>query len=170
MTNPYSPPTADDLATTQVTGRDAHSFGTAAAVIVCANSLAPLFFASFVTGRNARIGMVAGLVITLIATVGLGVQIPRLRPALRKGGIALALSQFFPLIQLFAGVVAINCCINLGIADDYSDDHPAGYISSAPAGLVCTLITAMILSGFAVLVGFPLSRAGQLGPINSRGD
>ena len=160
MTNPYAPPSTDDVATDHwpISVREARSFAIVTVLIVCANSLVPLFFASFVTDTSARTGMVAGLAVTLIASVGLGIHIPRLRPALTKGGTAIALSQLLPLAQLLAGSVAMFCCIKVGLAEDYHDDHPAGYLRSAAAGFACTTITATILSGLALLVGFPLSR------------
>lgn len=163
MKNPYSPPATDDLAAVHAShsAGDARKFVIATALIVCANSLVPLFFASLVTNAAARYGMVAGLVLTLVASIGLGVQVPRLRPALRKGGVVLALTQFFPLIQLFVGMLAMACCIELGLADTYNDDHPAGCLTSATAGFACTVITATVFSSLVVLVGFPLSRRGQ---------
>ncbi|WP_165440827.1 hypothetical protein [Rubripirellula amarantea] len=81
-----------------------------------------------------------------------------MRPALTKGGIALALTQFLPLVQVLAGLLAMFCCIKLGIADDYSDDHPAGRLPSALAGFVCTAIVALVLSGLSLAIGFLISR------------
>ena len=117
-----------------------------------------LLFALGITNTPARIGMGLGWLVTLMIVIGLGIGIPRLRSALKKGGTALATTQMIPLVQLFAGMIAIRFSIEIGLAVDYSDDNPAGFLFSTAAGFTCTVITATLLAGLAAMAGFLFSR------------
>ena len=76
--------------------------------VFLANSPVPLFYAWFLTAKHGRIGMVAAIVLWWSLGHLVCKTNRRLGLSLVAGGILVALSQCFPLLQIIAGMVSLN--------------------------------------------------------------
>lgn len=126
-------------------------------VVFAINLPIPLWFGwSFAEG-DGRAGVIAALpLIFAIGIFGCGVA-RKVGLALVVGGVIVALSQFFPVLQIVAGVFGIAVGRVLGLVEDGGGDVLDSTIPSLAGGFVVTLATAAALIGPAVVMGSLLS-------------
>ena len=160
MPNPYSPPNigADELRQSGQAGADARSFATRLFLLLLANAVVPIILSKTHTSGDGFIGLAIGLALIMCLATYLGVQAPSIRSLLIDGSIWLAFSQFFPILQLLAGLVAVSLCQELGISHQTDDSVPFGMLNTIASGLFCTLVTGVLLAGFAMVAAMLFPR------------
>ncbi len=113
-------------------------------IVFAANLVVPTMFARGMVGETGRIGM--GLAVGLLWLVGdlAGVRSPRRRPVLLAGGVAVALTQFFPVPQFVAGLLGLGAGRLVGLIPD-DNDIILGDDLAGPAAFVVTFVTGALL-------------------------
>lgn len=110
----------------------------------------PLFFSTIVA-RNTAVFGVAACVMCLL---GLGVVVafgfPHVMRVVSMGGVVTATSQFVPVLQMFAGLMALRACEDIGLSVE-GDDLPQ--VTGFLAGFCTTALTAGIVIVAAGVVG-----------------
>ncbi len=130
------------------------------AVVFAANLVTPIFFSWYITSEHGRVGMLAAIgLLWLLGHYGCGKSQDHSR-TLIVGGACVALSQFFPLLQMFAGLASLSVVNVLG------QMPTVGEMPSTPptelGGFLATTLTGCLLIAVAWLVGGPASRAISL--------
>ena len=112
------------------------------------NLFVPLLLGLFVTGDGSGwIGMLFAVALCWAVGVVGCTQFPRLYSVLIPGGILVAFTQFFPVLQIIAGAVAIGTYEDLGGGNILQAGLPA------IGGFFVTLWTAFPLVLAAVVLG-----------------
>ncbi|MEZ6126204.1 MAG: hypothetical protein R3C49_24005 [Planctomycetaceae bacterium] len=157
--NPYQAPvTTDVISESSSTEKSYARRATIWTVIVALNLPVVTWFGIAVTEGAARLGMVVGV----LAVWGTGMSLNRTHPRVisfvNGGGILTALSQFFPMLQMWAGMAALTLVSILFMAEGSPPHRTVG--RSLTAVTLTTLFTAAIvivagclLFGFVRLVG-----------------
>jgi hypothetical protein len=119
--------------------------------ILAFNLIVPILFAWGMTTGVAKLGM--GLAVFIILLTGYYFCLSRPLPVLFviRGGVLVALSQMFPVLQVCAGAAALYILLNLGVIEDSSFFD---MLSTGTVGFLVTLITALILVGVSLFLGF----------------
>ncbi|MFN7733206.1 MAG: hypothetical protein ACK5OB_15020 [Pirellula sp.] len=156
--NPYQPPAANPDAIATETRRDRVVAGPLMlsiewTAVLCFNLIVPVLFGMGMTSEQAKIGVF--LAVAMIACIGYYFCYARPLPVLFiiRGGVLVALSQFFPILQVFAGALSIQILLTLGIIED---SDILNMLSTATAGFLAALLTGTILMIAAFVVGILL--------------
>ncbi|WP_149497880.1 hypothetical protein [Roseiconus lacunae] len=115
-------------------------------VILPLNMIVPALMAVNLVSWSGTGGILAA--VTILYGLGLWccVALPGLAVRVLLGGSIVAFSQFFPIIQVFAGVIALELA-GIPFDDDYS--KPIGPLQS----FLITTTVASILLGISLLIG-----------------
>ncbi len=125
-------------------------------IVLAANLIVPLILGLEVTREGGRRGM--GLAITLVWLMGhlACARSKAIAPRLVIGGFFVGLSQLYPVLQVMAGMVALDIVsqtsmVGLNLIDmQYRLTELGGFLTTFLMG--GQLVFAAILSGFAVAV------------------
>ena len=153
-TNPFSPPTVSDNVTKprKKLRRFHEVLVVAWPFVFGANMIVPLLFGRNLIENRGSLGMALAAIMLLLAGWMLFVVWPPLAYRLSLGSIVTALLQFFPLLHLFAGLIAFAITVNLGLAVD-ATDFSSEEVTSELGGFVITAITGSCLLLFSLGVG-----------------
>jgi hypothetical protein len=114
-----------------------------------------LIFGWGLTQGWGRLGLFSALLVLLV----LGYQACGVYrasgPTVIVGGILVALSQFIPILHIFAGVTSFRIAALLGLAHLTSHDLPEN-VPDWPGGFFVTLVVGGMLMGFAFVLGLGL--------------
>lgn len=121
------------------------------ALAVVANLPVPLLFGFAVVAHGGLFGMLAGIVAFWLVGAAVVACVPRLRAVLVYGGAVLALTQVLPVLQIVAGVVAV----------ELFDTTPEPM--SELTGFLVTLVTGGQLALVVLLCRVSCSVLGWLG-------
>jgi len=153
--NPYQPPVASPEAIATETRPERVVAGPLVlsiewTAVLCFNLIVPVLFGMGMTSERAKIGVF--LAIAMIACIGYYFCYARPLPVLFiiRGGVLVALSQMFPMLQVFAGALSIQILLTLGIIED---SDILNMLSTATAGFLAALLTGTILMSAAFIVG-----------------
>jgi hypothetical protein len=130
---------------TQTLTRASTAWHVAWAVVFLANLIAPLLLAWSMTEGEARFGMFAAVALVWVSGHLAIARAAGWRLILVGGGFCVALSQLFPILQVFAGLLSLTA-IHYGFATD-----PFSF--TAPAAFLATVLTAAQLLVTAVGCG-----------------
>lgn len=121
--------------------------------VLCFNLIVPILFGMGMTSERAKLGVFAAIV--MIACIGYYFCYARPLPVLFiiRGGVLVALSQVFPILQVFAGALAISILLTSGIIEDSDILH---MLETATAGFLAALLTGTILMTASLIVGILL--------------
>ncbi len=150
--NPYASPAevvADQPKTDQQRRFTETSF--AWLLVLTLNLPVPFACAFAIANTHAIIGATLLVVGLLIAGHLLMKSSPRLMRVFVQGGIVTAISQFFPLLQMIAGSIALDFCAQAGLAIPDGEDT-IGSINTFAGGIMAAAITAGIV--LCVAFGF----------------
>ena len=161
--NPYRAPNADstDGPWHARVGRQLRFTVAAWVIIFLLNLPFPLFCGMDVTSGIATLGMFAAIVLLLSAGVVLCVRLPGVMRTLMIGSVVTAISQFLPLLQIVAGLLAISAAKVLGllaVATQFGNMRTVSFFG----GLLITLITAGIMMLVALGSGWILQLVYRL--------
>jgi hypothetical protein len=120
-------------------------------VVYVTNSIVPLYLGLMLTANAGRLGMffALGLLLALVYRV---ISISsRVEVAFEVGGWVVAVSQFFPLLQVIAGGIGMVVTRTMGQATD--GYRPLIYVQSELGGFVATILTGSILISVALSIG-----------------
>lgn len=123
------------------------------AIVLAMNILLPAFLALAVTSPRGMFGMALAVGCFYAAGCWVHYRVPHVGRSLNAGGVAVALTQFVPLLQIFAGAAGIEVARVLGGMGDEGDQTPMGSLMSTWGAFVCTITTGLILVSIALIVG-----------------
>jgi hypothetical protein len=118
--------------------------------VLVVNLVMPLRFAGVVTRGLAWYGVGLAIATCWLAGMVACRKAPRIALSLVFGGVAVALSQFWPMLQFCAGILALQFCPMNSTGDP-------GHLTGVFAGFLATTITAACLLAVAFLIGVPLA-------------
>lgn len=123
-------------------------------VVFLANLPVPLFFGWAFTTQHGRFGMATAIVVWWL----LGHQVCKASRwcglAIVAGGIFVAMSQFLPVLQLYAGAVSLGIGSRLGQAWDEGGEQQ---VTTELGGFLVTMLTGGLLMVVAVMCGSIIS-------------
>lgn len=156
--NPYEPPS--DAATISIAdptpNRRVRKFSYVAWLFVFAINMAvPLFLSHPVTEKHGRLGLLFGALLLLALGYYLCAVNRRFGPALIVGGVLIAISQVFPVMQVIAGMLGMTVGKAMGLAS-FGDDYEVPQITTEEGGFIVTLVTGGILMAAAACSGMLL--------------
>jgi hypothetical protein len=157
--NPYAAPKSDGTdsaaAPRLASRRWAIRLGVAWTAVFLLNLPIPLLFAWDIGVLHGAVGMAAALIVAGLCGGWVCVLKPKFGFPLVVGGAVVALSQFFPALQLIAGAIAIAIGEMLGQVKPGRGDA-VGQIASEAGGFLVTMITGLLLLTAAFAVGWPV--------------
>jgi hypothetical protein len=166
--NPYASPTSDTVDSSGEGRSDDESakrLYVGWLAVFAFNLIVPLFMGWGMTERQGRTGMVLAILVILASGLWICRSARQLGFALVVGGVAVALSQVFPILQVMAGILGFALANGIGLVADIPT--PAGDALNADtvvAGFVVTMTTgglllaASIVAGLAIRAVLPLRR------------
>lgn len=149
--NPYDPPVAAAIAPDPVeVARGPHMLLFEWTAVLLFNLIVPTLFAWSMTSNEAKIG--AAIAVLVIAAGGFFFCFKQPLPMLLaiRGGILVALSQVFPILQILCGALAIQAWTLIGSIRDSSFQE---MLSTATAGFLVTLVTGLLLIAASLMAG-----------------
>ncbi|MEM9827935.1 MAG: hypothetical protein AAF958_15195 [Planctomycetota bacterium] len=155
INNPYQPPIApeDEAETQSGDGDEPISFAFWWPIALTLNLCVPVLLGMQVVQPIGRIGMYAAIALMLAAGWLLGKAFPILTGPLLSGAVLVGLAQFFPLLQMIAGLIGLS--VAEGLLDIEQDNLMR--IDRPLAAFLVTVVTGSILIGFSLLAGGSIS-------------
>lgn len=165
--NPYSPPQIEDAeqrvaVASIVEDETTTGYYFAWLFVFTLNLILPLAFGMTVARGSARYGVaIAALVLLVVGLLFCSVRRKFARIAV-VGGALIALTQFFPLLQVVAGLISVGIASNLeqglGLVPANVAENPADFagtcVWSGVGGFAATLTTGGLLMGAAMFPGW----------------
>lgn len=144
-TNPYASPVAEEVAAaTNDTASGGSGWGWALGYGV--NLPVPIFFAIMFIGPVGFAGMVVGIAIVMAAGVLFAKRFGPFDRAAKRGGVLLALSQLFPMLQMICGMIAGSTLEKLGYRFDTGMNGPAAVeLGFVPCVLAVLMVSTMLM-------------------------
>lgn len=118
------------------------------------NMIVPLLYGLSMTHGFGRLGMFAAVPVLFALGGWVCACQPKFRRALIRGGVLVALSQLLPVLQIVAGLVAMDLTAMLGQAQAAVVRPPE--VVSAPGGFLMTMFTGLLLMCAAFCLGLLL--------------
>jgi len=153
--NPYESPLEPAVEMRRAPRPSARTLHIAWAVVFAINVALPLLLGLPTANDSGRFGIVAAMVLALLAGFYVCANYRRLAQALVAGGALVGVSQLLPALQIFAGILGMAAAESLGLVIDGNDEVQVT-ITSAVAGLVVTTVTGGALITAAVALGLLL--------------
>jgi hypothetical protein len=142
--DPYFAGRISDKSDTQV-GSDGPPPLLAWSWVYIANLCIPVLWGSMVTREGGRVGMVIGIIVVFALGCRACYVSRRAVLTVVYGGWIVAASQFFPILQIFAG--------SIGIAAARPMCGEYGNVNTALGGFIATIVTGCILMTAATAFG-----------------
>ena len=114
-------------------------------VVVLVNLIVPYLLAGGMTGPMGGWGIFMGVVLVLLFGVWASRAIPMGVLLTVRGGVLVALSQFFPLIHLMAGILSIDFHRRTGII-------PAEQLDRGNVGFLSALLLTVSTGGILLMI------------------
>jgi hypothetical protein len=114
-------------------------------VVVLVNLIVPYLFAGGMTGPMGGWGIFLGVVLVLVFGILASIAFPMVILLTVRGGVFVALSQFFPVIHLMAGLLSIDVYRSTGII-------PAGQLDRGNVGFFSALILTVSTGGILLMI------------------
>ena len=115
------------------------------------NMAVPLLFSSSLTREHGKLGMSLAALLLFASGCYICAVARKLAAALIAGGVLVALSQLFPILQIIAGMIGMSVGETLGLAR-IGDGHPTQLFNEY-GGFVVTFATGAILMAAAASAG-----------------
>lgn len=165
--NPYAAPLAVDPVASPVSRLRPQGWMIAWTVVYGANLIVPLMFALGTVQGSGTLGMVLAMFVMWLVSLMICARARPVRSWLMAGGIAVAISQFMPILQIMAGMMGVGLASLLvrGPAEAGDDDLVRGLGAvgtSFPLGLLATLLTGAALMVASLAIGFVLVGLARL--------
>ncbi len=145
--NPYQPPEAIEVAASAFRGKWLVLW----IFVFVANLLMPVFFAWTVLEDGGGSGVLLGTALLLGISIVVLIQFPRLIRWTRIGGIVVAVSQLFPLLQIVAGSIGIGSAEIVGAARKLTPEEQ-DFLIAPPLGFAAALVTTLVTGAVLLLV------------------
>lgn len=150
--NPYDPPRSAPIASEQPVGvvRGPFLLSFEWTAVLLFNLIVPTLFAWSMTNTEAKLG--AAFAVLVVAAAGYFFCFQQPWPMLIaiRGGILVALTQVFPILQIVCGSLALQAWMLLGAMQNSSFQE---MLSSIPAGFLVTLLTGLLLIASSFIAG-----------------
>lgn len=143
--NPYAAPALHEIPTPEQLPTNLKGLRIRWCVMVAVNVPLPAFFGLQATSGAGRIGMPIGIVFVAVIGLALCPRFPRVMSNLCRGAVLTAFSQFYPVMHMFIGIMAIGICHNIPGYD--------GNMSGVFQITMATLITGAGLILASLIVG-----------------
>jgi hypothetical protein len=114
-------------------------------VVVLVNLIVPYLFAGGMTGPMGGWGIFLGVVLVLVFGILASIALPMVVLLTVRGGVFVALSQFFPVIHLMAGLLSIDVYRSTGII-------PAGQLDRGNVGFFSALVLTVSTGGILLMI------------------
>jgi len=153
QSNPYQPSDSDFISES-VERRVIHSplvLSIQWTVVVLFNVIVPLMLSWSMTQGVGHFGVGLGVLLILLLGYWASVGMPLFVLFTIRGGVLVALSQFFPVLHLIAGLLAVSFYRYSGIIPAESLDRTGVGLMGA---FLLTATTGVILMSFCLVVGF----------------
>ena len=124
--------------------------------IFALNLIAPLYFGWRMTEDGGRIGMLLAAILLLAVGYWICASARELGFALVVGGVAVALSQVLPMLQIMAGALGCALAVAMGLHSNGDAVDSPPMVVGEVGGFVVTLITGSLLMGAALVTGLAL--------------
>ena len=122
-------------------------------VVVLVNLIVPYLFAGGMTGPMGGWGIFLGVVLVLLFGIWASSALPMGVLLTVRGGVLVALSQFFPVIHLMAGLLSIDFYRRTGmIPAEQLDRGNVGFLSALLLTVSTGGILLMISCGLGVIL------------------
>lgn len=121
------------------------------------NAPIPAAFGSMLTDAGAKVGMYGGIAILVLAGWIVCAKSVTIGRQLVLGGIVVAFSQLTPILQFYAGAMSIHLVDRSGLPG-----VKATKVEGPLGGILCTLLSGLILIGCAWLIGVFILRMESL--------
>jgi hypothetical protein len=166
--NPYASPTNDNIDSSRERPSDTVStkrlcLGWLA--VFALNLIVPLFLGWGVTAPEGRIGMLLAVLFILVLGLWICASARQVGFALVVGGVAVALSQVFPILQMMAGIFGFALAQGIGVLARDADGIAADVfhdVDTVAAGFVVTMTTGGLLVAASTVAGLAIRAARSL--------
>jgi hypothetical protein len=125
-------------------------------VVFMFNLIIPLIFGLDMTPERGRIGIGMGCLSLLTAGWLLCCYSPATLRQIILGGVVVACTQVYPILQLIAGMLALAGAELMGLSVN-GDDAGIEYIVSETGGFVVTVLVGAELIAFSLFIGMLIS-------------
>ena len=164
-TNPYESPKSDPADPRLKIGGDrasANRLYLGWLLVFALNVVAPLFFGWNITGSGGRVGMFLAMLVLLALGFWICASARQIGFPLVVGGVAVALSQVFPILQVMAGGLAFAVAEAVGVCaptklEPSAETVAAGFIVTMTTGGL--LVAASLVAGLAIRAVLALRRS-----------
>lgn len=112
----------------------------------------PLMLGASVSSDSGEVGMAVCVLCLLAVGVVTCRRSPEVMRAISIGAAVTALSQFFPILHIVAGLFAFAAADTLGFGSE-ADELPLHAANSFVGGFIATLVTALIVLFVAAAIG-----------------
>ncbi|PAY18545.1 hypothetical protein CKO51_15745 [Rhodopirellula sp. SM50] len=153
--NPYSPPQQPADAVEPVANRRSRNSSLMVAwpVALGVNLIVPMLFGAEMLGKSGWSGVVIAITMFLLVGWWLCATWPRVAKRLVTGASIVALSQFVPLLQIVAGLVALGVAEAMGQASGADFDQNPFQIKTELGGWIVTVVTGCIMAAASMTIG-----------------
>jgi hypothetical protein len=120
--------------------------------VYAVNLIVPVWMGSAMTHDGGKVGMLIGIIV--VFALGCRVCFVSRRAVLTVvyGGWIIALTQFAPILHIFAGVIGVRAALALS-QETSPDTYGSPNVNTTLGGLIATVITGSILITAAVVLG-----------------
>ena len=125
------------------------------ALSTCLNAVVPMMFASAIVHQNAYWVVVLGVILVFVTGALVSIRFPQVQRPLLAGSYAMGLAQLFPIIHVFAGIIAYTILQAMGLTVPQGDFFNTPMVSPLSI-LLLTFLVAAMLAVVAVGIGFIL--------------
>ena|SRR5215469_8051735 len=158
--NPYASPQSESTDSSRTGRSDGDNlkrlyFGWL--TVFALNVIVPLLIGLGVTTSGGRIGMLLAMLVLLALGFWICARAREVGFALVVGGVAVALSQVFPILQVMAGIFGFALAESIGLSGPRGGD-----LETLAAGFAVTLATGGLLAAASLAAGLGIRAALHL--------
>lgn len=144
--NPYASPVAEETPAEREHPTD-RSVGWGWLVGYGVNLPVPIMFAMMFISPAGFTGMLVGIIMVMSIGMLAARRLKQLNRIALRGGLLLAITQLFPILQMFSGIMAGSTLEKLGYPFDSMVDSPAGTnLGFVPCMLAVLMVSAMLMT------------------------
>lgn len=119
--------------------------------VFAANLLIPLLYSPHVLGTGGELGAALGTCLIFSVSILIQSQFPETICIMQRGGIAVAVSQLIPVVQIFSGMFAIGFAEHYGVLAPLTSEQIEIDRICDPMGVGSAFVVSF-LTGVCVLV------------------
>lgn len=126
--------------------------------VAAINMVVPLLLSFTATPSSGKIGIVVGVVFVFAAVYGISRLERKLALPVWIGAIFVAFSQFFPILHVFAGLIALSAArlVDELLVPQSQSNHSPLFAQSVGGTFIATLVMAGLLLIVSAGIGFAI--------------